>query len=29
MGLRAPECSMRRAVVSALDREEKFKGRRS
>jgi len=28
-GERAPESAMRRAVVSALDREEKFKGRRS
>ena len=28
-GERAPEGAMRRAVVSALDREEKFKGRRS
>ncbi|HEV7968956.1 MAG TPA: shikimate dehydrogenase [Candidatus Acidoferrales bacterium] len=28
-GERAPENAMRRAVVSALDREEKFKGRRS
>jgi 3-dehydroquinate dehydratase/shikimate dehydrogenase len=28
-GERAPESAMRRAVVSALDREEKFKGHRS
>jgi 3-dehydroquinate dehydratase/shikimate dehydrogenase len=28
-GERAPESAMRRAVVSALDREEKFRGRRS
>jgi shikimate 5-dehydrogenase len=28
-GERAPESAMRRAVVSALDREEKSKGRRS
>ncbi len=28
-GERAPEGAMRRALVSALDREEKFKGRRS
>jgi shikimate dehydrogenase len=28
-GERAPESAMRRAVVSALDREEKFKARRS
>jgi 3-dehydroquinate dehydratase/shikimate dehydrogenase len=28
-GERAPESAMRRAVVSALDREEKLKGRRS
>ena len=28
-GERAPESAMRRAVISALDREEKFKGRRS
>jgi shikimate 5-dehydrogenase len=28
-GERAPETAMRRAVVSALDREEKRKGRRA